>query len=182
MAPFRHYQRPERVHHYQRVERDGPGSPKRIWTVDPPIEHIVLLDAKDSRNPGQAKINQLDVPFGDTVTQWAGRAPDIRTLTISLDAAWIPGVNDVEELAGFIHRLTAPGNKGKDGIPRGRRVALNFGHGQDQTWWVETVEVTHKERNHAGRTTVIIAELTLIEATAPTLALTPAERAAKRTG
>ena len=182
MGDIRHYQRPERVRHYQRVERDGPGSPKRIWTIDPPIEHLVLLDAKDTRNPGQAKINQLDVPFGDTVTHWAGRAPASRTITVGLDAAWIPGSTDVEDQVGFLHRLTAPGTRGKDGVARGRRVALNFGHGQDQTWWVESVEITHKERNHTGRTTVLIAELTLIEATAPAIALIPAERAAKRTG
>lgn len=182
MAVIRHYTRPERVRHYQRVERDGPGAPKRLWTVDPPIEHLVLLDAQDNRNPGQSKINQLDVPFGDTVTYWAGRAPATRTLTVGLDAAWIPGATDIEDQAGVLHRLTSPGVKGKDGVARGRRVALNFGHGQDQTWWVESVEVTRKERNHAGRTIALVAELTMIEATAPTLALTPAERAAKRTG
>lgn len=177
---FERVERPERLRHYVRVERGR--VQKTIRTVDPPYEQVVLLDAREDRQPGRARIEQLAVAQGDTVTLWQGREPATMRLECGFSTVWLPGEADVETQIGFFHRLTGGGQPDERKVARGRRVALNFGHGQDHTWWVENIEISHKARNEAGRTISFIAVLDLVQATAPVLALSPAEVAAKTTG
>ncbi|WP_336251068.1 hypothetical protein [Stomatohabitans albus] len=177
---FERIERPEQLRHYVRVERGR--LQKTIRTVDPPFEQVVLLDAREDRQPGRARIEQLAVAQGDTITIWQGREPATMRLECGFSTVWLPGAGDVEDQIGFFHRLTGGGQSDGNKVQTGRRIALNFGHGQDHTWWVENIEISHKSRNEAGRTISFIAVLDLVQATAPVLALSPAEVAAKTTG
>lgn len=168
----RHYGRaedqrpPEKVQHFKRPERYQ--YVPAIMCVDPPNWVLKLpYTPRDIRRPSSARIETLDVSGGDSVTFWTGREPSRMDLTIGFDAALMGQANITEELA-FLRRVTGPGPNGK-----GIRVQLNFGEAQDQMWWVESVDITHKERRGSEHVVSALAEVHLVQAVSPVLAFTP---------
>lgn len=186
MATVRHYQRitrPDggRVTHWQRVERDVHPLFSRRYTVEP---RVIAIDPphwelrlpfipRDVRAPAAARIETLPVVGGDSITYYAGREPSKMRLQIGYDAMTQRGINVTESLA-FWRRITGPGPDGK-----GIRVRLNFGEAQDQVWYVEQVEVTNKERRGTDEVISAMVTVDMVQAIAPTLALSPAQQAAK---